>query len=60
MCLVRLVHFALDDGHGPLARGVWEAKLEALRATGYQERVAMAVFSLEKAREKVKDKEEAI
>ena len=38
----------------------WEAKLEALRAKGEEERVAMAVFSLEKAREKVNEKEEAI
>ena len=38
----------------------WESKLEALRAKGDEERVAMAVFSLEKVREKVKEKKEAI
>ena len=34
--------------------------MDALCAQGDEERVAMAVFSLGKAREKVKEKEEAI
>ena len=38
----------------------WEAKWKGLRSKGDEERVAMAVFSLGKAREKVKEKEEAI
>ena len=37
-----------------------EAKLEALCGTGDEERVAMAEHSLGKAREKVKEQEEAI
>ena len=38
----------------------WEAKLDALRGTGDEERVAMAEYSLRKARGKVEEKEEGI